>query len=88
MGFVGDLSIAHLLILVAILLLLFGAKRIPEIGRSLGQGIREFTNSLTELGRPPENGTRDQHQEKSTTDDRELLGQEIQTRRGPKRLQE
>ena len=33
------------LILMAILLL-FGAKRVPEIGRSLGKGIREFKSSV------------------------------------------
>jgi sec-independent protein translocase protein TatA len=33
-------------------LLLFGAKRIPEIGRSLGKGIREFKGSLAGLDEP------------------------------------
>jgi sec-independent protein translocase protein TatA len=37
-----------LLILVAVLLL-FGAKRIPEIGASFGKGIREFQRSLREV---------------------------------------
>ena len=42
----GDLSFSHILILLLIVVLVFGAKRIPEIGSSLGQGIREFTRSL------------------------------------------
>jgi sec-independent protein translocase protein TatA len=37
----------HLLILLAVLLLLFGAKRLPEMGRSLGSGLRGFKDSLT-----------------------------------------
>lgn len=37
----------HLLILLAVLLLLFGAKRLPEMGRSLGAGLRGFKDSLT-----------------------------------------
>lgn len=37
----------HIVILVVILLLIFGAKRIPEIGRSLGTGMREFKQSVT-----------------------------------------
>ncbi|MGE5759065.1 MAG: twin-arginine translocase TatA/TatE family subunit, partial [Gemmatimonadota bacterium] len=37
-----DLSMTHILILLVIALLVFGARRIPEIGSSLGQGIREF----------------------------------------------
>ena len=37
-------------ILLFIVLLLFGAKRLPEIGGSLGKGIREFKNSVKEVG--------------------------------------
>src|SRR5271170_2744011 len=37
----------HIAFLVVILLLLFGAKRLPEIGRSLGTGMREFKQSVT-----------------------------------------
>jgi sec-independent protein translocase protein TatA len=36
----------HLLILALIVLLLFGPKRLPELGRSLGSGIRHFRDSL------------------------------------------
>lgn len=36
----------HIVFLVVVLLLLFGAKRIPEIGRSLGTGLREFKQSI------------------------------------------
>ncbi len=44
----GDLSFSHILILLLVLVLVFGAKRIPEIGSSLGQGIKEFKRSLKE----------------------------------------
>lgn len=37
----------HIAILVVILLLVFGARRLPEIGRSLGSGMREFKQSVT-----------------------------------------
>ena len=37
----------HWIPIVVILLLLFGAKRLPEIGRSLGSGMREFKQSIT-----------------------------------------
>jgi len=37
----------HIAFLVVILLLIFGAKRLPEIGRSLGSGMREFKDSVT-----------------------------------------
>src|SRR5438132_14282098 len=42
----------HWIPIVVILLLLFGAKRLPEIGRSLGSGMREFKQSVTGQGEP------------------------------------
>ena len=44
MGNIGGWEIAGLLLLA---LLLFGAKRLPEIGRSLGSGMREFKDSIS-----------------------------------------
>jgi sec-independent protein translocase protein TatA len=41
------ISIWELLILLIVLLLIFGAKRLPEMGRSLGKGMREFKDSVT-----------------------------------------
>lgn len=35
------------LVILIVILLLFGAKRLPEIGRALGEGIKEFKKSLT-----------------------------------------
>jgi sec-independent protein translocase protein TatA len=37
----------HLLFLLGVLLLVFGAKRLPEIGRSLGSGLRGFKESIS-----------------------------------------
>jgi sec-independent protein translocase protein TatA len=45
----GDLSFSHILILLLVLVLVFGAKRIPEIGSSLGHGIKEFKRSLKDV---------------------------------------
>jgi sec-independent protein translocase protein TatA len=42
----------HIAFLVVILLLIFGAKRLPEIGRSLGSGMREFKSSVTGESNP------------------------------------
>ena len=57
----GDLSLSHILILLLVLVLVFGARRIPEIGSSLGQGIKEFKRSLKDatgddLPPPPRGG--------------------------------
>lgn len=41
-----NLSFTEILILVAILVLFFGARRLPEIGASIGRGIKEFSRGL------------------------------------------
>ena len=50
------LGIGELLIILFVLLLVFGAKRLPELGGALGKGIREFKSSVrdieSELKRP------------------------------------
>ena len=43
----GPLSIWEILIILVVLLLLFGAKRLPEMGRSLGRGMRELKDAVT-----------------------------------------
>jgi len=43
-----------MVLLLLIALLLFGAKRLPEIGRSLGSGMREFKDSVTDSHKPEE----------------------------------
>ena len=37
----------EIIILVVVLLLVFGSRRLPEIGRSVGKGMREFKQSVT-----------------------------------------
>ena len=41
------ISLPELLILLVVILLVFGPKRLPEMGRSLGKGMREFKDSVT-----------------------------------------
>jgi sec-independent protein translocase protein TatA len=43
----GPLSVWEIVVILAVLLLLFGAKRLPEMGRSLGRGMREFKDAVT-----------------------------------------
>lgn len=44
----GNLGFTEILIILLVVLLLFGAKRLPEVGQSLGKGIREFKRSLSD----------------------------------------
>lgn len=46
----------HILFLLVILLLVFGAKRLPEMGKSMGEGLRGFKDSLSSDG-PSESST-------------------------------
>jgi sec-independent protein translocase protein TatA len=45
----GEIGIEKILLILVVVLMLFGAKRIPEIGSSLGRGIREFKRSVNDL---------------------------------------
>jgi sec-independent protein translocase protein TatA len=45
---VGNLGMWEILLIVLVVLLLFGAKRLPEVGSSIGKGIREFKRSISE----------------------------------------
>jgi sec-independent protein translocase protein TatA len=45
----GNLGFWEITILALVILLVFGAKRLPEIGQSLGKGIREFKRSFSEV---------------------------------------
>jgi sec-independent protein translocase protein TatA len=49
----AGLGVWELLIIFAVLLLLFGAKRLPEMGRSLGHGMREFKDAVSGIGDEP-----------------------------------
>jgi len=43
----GWIGFPELLVLLLVILLVFGPKRLPEMGRSLGRGMREFKDSVT-----------------------------------------
>ncbi len=65
------LSPWELLIVFMVILLLFGARRLPEIGSSLGKGIREFKDSIKEvegevkgeIGAPPKSAPQPKKEE-------------------------
>ncbi len=45
----GNLGAGEIIFILLIVLLVFGARRLPEIGQSLGKGIREFRKSMSEI---------------------------------------
>jgi sec-independent protein translocase protein TatA len=46
----GNIGWQGLVVILIVLLLVFGPKRLPEMGRSIGRGMREFKDSLTSRG--------------------------------------
>ena len=50
----GQIGWPQLLIVLVIVLVIFGAKRLPEVARSLGSGVREFKDSITGKDEPDE----------------------------------
>lgn len=45
----GPIGWPELIIILVIILVIFGPKRLPEVGRSLGKGLREFRKSSDEI---------------------------------------
>jgi sec-independent protein translocase protein TatA len=60
----------ELLILLAVILLFFGAKRLPQLGRSLGRGIRELREGLAGAG-----NDKDEVQEHETDEEKPSLNE-------------
>lgn len=56
---IGNFGWTEGLLIAFLFLLLFGARRLPEIGQSLGKGIREFKKSLTSPDEEPKVGSGD-----------------------------
>jgi sec-independent protein translocase protein TatA len=64
----GDLfSGPHIILIALVVLLLFGGKKIPELMRGLGRGIREFKDAKDNVTRELEDGMKDDHKVNSTS---------------------
>jgi sec-independent protein translocase protein TatA len=85
----GNLGFTELMVILVIVLVLFGAKRVPEIGASIGKGIREFKKNINDVDRE----IRDPIRESVRTDrigageqDVSVRRQDEEVRPEPKRL--
>ena len=61
----GPLGFNEILIIFIIILLLFGGRKIPELMRGLGRGIREFNDAKNNVKREIEEGTKEKDQKTS-----------------------
>jgi sec-independent protein translocase protein TatA len=63
----GNIGLPEILVVLVIALIIFGPKRLPELGRSLGRGIREFRSSIS--------GHNDDEEEKPEIESGEKTGE-------------
>lgn len=68
LGFVFNLGMTELLLILVILLLLFGARRLPELAKGLGQSIRAFKQGTTEAQLEDKGGTTPASETKTITE--------------------
>jgi sec-independent protein translocase protein TatA len=71
----GSFSMGHWLIVLAVIVLLFGAKKIPELAKGLGKGIKEFKDAVKE-------------EENKSENTKELTGSQVNETKSDKTSQE
>jgi sec-independent protein translocase protein TatA len=64
----GNIGFMELMVILVIVLVLFGARRVPEIGASIGKGIREFKKNINEADREIREPLRDSISNSSSSD--------------------
>ena len=57
--FLGGLGMPEIILILLIVILLFGAKKIPELAKGLGKGIREFKDASKEIKSEIDKGLED-----------------------------
>ena len=87
----GNIGFMELMVILVIVLVLFGARRVPEIGASIGKGIREFKKNINEADRAIREPLRDSLSDSSPSDrlgagDTTARREEEAVRPEPKRL--
>lgn len=80
----GNIGPMELFIILVIVLVVFGARRVPEIGASIGKGIREFKRNISDMDRQIREPERDARVDRINTGD--PVKREEDTTSEPKRL--
>ncbi len=62
--FLGNLGATEIILIIVVVLILFGGKKIPELMRGVGQGMREFQNAKNNVKSEIEKGMQEKSDEK------------------------
>ena len=65
--FLGNMGVTEWVLIVVVVLQLFGGKKIPELMRGLGRGIREFNDAKTNVKKEIEDGMSEKDTQSTTT---------------------
>ena len=65
--FLGNMGVTEWVLILIVVLLLFGGKKIPELMRGLGRGIREFNDAKTNVKKEIEEGMTEKDSQSTTT---------------------
>ena len=83
----GNFGFTEMLMLLVIVLVLFGARRVPEIGASIGKGIREFKRNISDVDRQIREPEPPARSERLAAADRDVVSpRDEEPRPEPKRL--
>lgn len=82
----GNLGPMELFIILVIVLVIFGARRVPEIGASIGKGIREFKRNLSDVDRSIREPERDARIDRLNAGEPAATRREEDAASEPKRL--
>lgn len=58
--FLGNMGVPEIVLILLVILIFFGAKKIPELARGLGKGIREFKDASKEIKSEIEEGIKEE----------------------------
>ncbi len=72
MAFIGRLGATELIVIALILLLLFGGRKIPELMRGLGRGVKEFKDASSGLSGEKEEKGEGEKGERAAASDKEV----------------
>jgi sec-independent protein translocase protein TatA len=84
----GNIGFMELMVILVIVLVLFGARRVPEIGASIGKGIREFKKNINDADRQIREPLRESRNSSLPAGDTEIVtpADTDEVRPEPKRL--